>query len=94
MFNNADLKTIEIPNLDTSKTTIFTYSFANNPNLESLIVGDNFSTESATNLSYMFYNTPLANFDLNRINTSKVTNMEGMFYNCKLTEEDIEKIKL
>lgn len=93
MFNNADLKTIEIPNLDTNLTTTFAYTFANNPNLENLIVGDNFSTISATNLSYMFYNTPLVNFDLNRINTSKVTNMEGMFQNCKLTLEDIEKIK-
>ena len=93
MFNNANLRAIEIPNLNTSKTTTFAYSFANNPNLESLTIGDNFSTESATNLSYMFYNTPLANFDLNRINTTKVTNMEGMFYNCKLTLEDIEKIK-
>ena len=93
MFNNANLRTIEIPNLNTSKTTTFAYSFANNPNLERLTIGDNFSTESAINLSYMFYNTSLANFDLNRINTTKVTNMEGMFYNCKLTLEDIEKIK-
>lgn len=93
MFNNGDFNSITMPNLDTTATTNFSYAFANNPNITAYNLGDNFLTSAATNLGYMFYNSKLANFDLNRIDTSKVTTMEGLFYNCKLKVEDFDIIR-
>ena len=94
MFNDcSELVELSIPNLDTTVTTNMSYAFANNPKLETLTLGENFSTANATNLSYMFYNSPKLSLPLNKIDSSKAINIAGMFQNCPLTQDELDIIK-
>ena len=69
------------------------YAFANNPKLEILEVGDKFSTESATDLSYMFYRSPLVPIPFDKIKTNSATNLAGLFQEHPLTAEDFNTIR-
>lgn len=85
MFTNCkSLKTLDLSTFDTRKATNMSYMFYGCTQLESLTLGENFSTANVTDMSYMlggscFINALLAVLDHDGFTTENVTNMSGMF---------------
>lgn len=85
------LKEIDLSNFNTTNVTLFQSMFINCDNLETVLLGDKFLTDSATNVSYMFSQCKkLKNINVSNFKMNKVTTMEAMFENCEsLTELDV-----
>ena len=91
MFNNcANLTSVDLSNLDTSKVTNMAGMFFFCRALESIDF-TNFDTSHVTTMKGMFNGCwKLADLDLSGFNTENVTDMSGMFIQCfLLTEVDL-----
>ena len=76
------LKSLDLSNLNTSRTTIMSRMFRNLPLKEIDVSG--FDTSSVTAMDYVFYNcTALQSLDLSGWNMDNVTITQSMFYQCK-----------
>ena len=84
LFNGlpTTVTSVSIDDWTNRNVTDMSFMFANNIDLKSLSLGDNFNTGSVTDMSFMFASSLVieslslgANF-----NTSKVTDMSNMFY--------------
>ena len=79
----AGLTKLDLSGLNTTECIDMKIMFSRCNNLETIIFGDNWSTEKVTNMSSMFQDcTKLREIDLSKFNTSRVTNMASMFENC------------
>ena len=91
---NKDLKfnplTLDVTNLDTSRTYTMYYMFKGLTNLTTLDVA-HFNTSRVIQMAHMFHDMPnLTNLDVTHFDTSKVTDMSHMFDGVsKLTNLDV-----
>ena len=92
--NEAQLKTIDEFNYDTSKMGNMSYMFAGCINIETLNLR-NIETSNVTNMRAMFMGDyKLLNLDIGGFNTSNVTDMSYMFDSCEaLNALDISHFK-
>ncbi len=58
MFMNSGISTLDLSSFNTKKVTGIANMLSNCPNLKTIYVGNEWSTESVTVSSYMFYNDP------------------------------------
>ncbi len=65
------------------------YSSSTVSNLKNLKFNNSIDTSNVTNMSYMFYYSPIVDLDLSGFNTSNVTNMKSMFYRSSASNFDI-----
>ena len=86
----ANLKEIDLSNLDTSNVTNMEAMFASSSSLTTLNLST-FDTSSVTNMAAMFSScTNLTKLNLSNFDTVKVTNMTAMFAGCSnLTTIDL-----
>ena len=78
----AALKTISMPNVDTSNVTNMAGMFKDQYRLEVLDVSG-FDTSNVTDMAYMFYNCrALSSIGVSLFDMSKVTDIAYMFYYC------------
>ena len=84
MFSDCrSLKSVKLPNWDTSKVTRMDYMFGSCVSLPEVDLSS-LDTSSVTNMEKMFYECEaLTELDLSGFNTESVTRMTGMFYSCK-----------
>jgi len=79
--------TIDVTNLDVSKTHTFGRMFAEDPKLTNIIGLDTWDTSSTQWMNNMFNkDSSLTSIDLSSFNTSKVTWLIGMFNDCTALE--------
>ena len=90
LFANFDnlIEINNLQNLDTSYTIDMSRMFDWTLSLTNLDLSS-FDTSNVTNMSSMFYNTPLTTLDLSSFDTSNVTDMSWMFSSTDLTELDL-----
>ncbi len=87
-WNCGYLTTLDLSGFNTANVTNFNMMI-NMPNdgsalLNSIVLGENWSTLNAIDMSYMFVDCAnLKSLDLSMFNTSNVTNMSGMFRCCR-----------
>ena len=82
-YECSNLATIDIQNLDTSKTTNMNSMFAMCENLTTLEL-QNFDTSNVEDMENMFYGCEnLEILDLSKFVTTEVTTMSNMFQGCK-----------
>ena len=91
-YEGNNLTTIDLQNINTSKTINMNSMFAICNNLTTLNLSS-FDTSKVIDMENMFYkNEKLVTLDISSFNTSEVTNMSYMFYNCRvLTSLDVSK---
>ena len=91
-YEGNNLTTIDLQNINTSKTINMNSMFAICNNLTTLNLSS-FDTSKVTNMSYMFNDCKsLTSLDVSKFDTSKVTNMSYMFGYCKsLTSLEVSK---
>ena len=84
MFQGCEkVKKLDLGNLDTSKIWNMGHVFDGCRDLKDLIIGDNFKTDSVTQMQYMFRGcSSLTKLDLSNFDTSDVTDMNEMFSGC------------
>ena len=79
----ANVREIDLGNVDTSGVTSMSSMFSGCQNLTNLNLS-NFNTSSVTNMGHMFYNcSSLTNLDVSKFNTSSVQYVDSMFYGCQ-----------
>ena len=82
-YGCTSLTTLDLSCLNTSYVREMGQIFCDCSSLTNINLGGNFSTASATDLSFMFSGcSSLTNLDLSSFDTKNVTNMNGMFFNC------------
>ena len=89
-FGYTSTTSINLDNLDTSRTTSFAGMFLNDTKLINLDISY-MDTSHATDMQGMFKGiSSLTHLNLEKFITSKVINMNGMFYQCsKITQLDL-----
>ena len=89
-YSCNNLTTIDVQNLDTSKTINMNSMFAICNNITTLNLSS-FDTSKVIDMENMFYkNEKLVTLDISSFNTSEVTTMSNMFSNCtSLTNLDL-----
>lgn len=88
----TNLTTINnLENLDTSKSTNFSFLFANDKNLTNIDLSK-INTQNATNMRNMFSYSGISSINLADLNTSKVTDMSNMFEGTPITSIDLSKM--
>lgn len=87
------LDDLDLSNFDTRNVTDF-YAMFYRAYFKSLIVGSNFTIESATDLSYMFQNSYCTTLDLSFLGETPCSNFSNMFNACSLlTTLNIQNLK-
>lgn len=83
-FFDTNLKTIDITNLDTSRSTNMQAMFAGREGLTTITGAEYMDTSNVTDMSYMFQHCyALTSVDVSNFDTSKVVSMRAMWCMCK-----------
>ena len=89
-FEGCNNLTITANNLlDLTWTTNFRFGFANCSSLTTIPQMNKWNVTNITDMSNMFYESPLFNQDISNWNVSNVTNMSYMFFNAKTFNQNI-----
>lgn len=84
----TNLETVDVTNLDMSKSTSLKNAFKNCKKLTTIDLS-NFVTSNCTSLEATFFSCEALNPDVSTWDTSNVTTMSGTFYGCKFTSIDV-----
>ena len=88
-YGCKELLAIDLTHFDTTYVTNMSGMFRTTYKLQTLVLGEKFTTSNVTSMNNMFDYCGYDNIDVSSFDTSKVKYMNGMFIGCEQTELDL-----